>query len=75
MDDRFTINDEHVSSQITLEAIMKSEMNSLRWAEEPRAVGKRAFSHWGKTRDAKVTGERSFVRCKVRERSYSSLRK
>lgn len=33
---------EYVSSQMTLEAIMKAEMKS-RWPEEPRAAGKRSF--------------------------------
>jgi hypothetical protein len=43
-----------VSSQMTLDVIMKAEMND-RWPEEPQAVGKRTLRCWRRTRAAKVT--------------------
>jgi hypothetical protein len=45
---------EYVSSQITLEAIIKAEMNR-RCPDEPRAAGKRVFRRCRRRRAAKVT--------------------
>jgi hypothetical protein len=55
---------EYVSSHITLEAIMKAEMER-RWPEEPPAVGKRAFSLRKRISAAKVTDTCIFVRWRV----------
>jgi hypothetical protein len=51
---------EYVSSQITFDASMNAETNK-RCPDDPRAVGKRAFSRWRRTRAAKVTEACSFV--------------
>jgi len=43
---------------------MNAEMNIL-WPKVPQGVGKGAFSHFSKIREARVTDECSFVQCKV----------
>jgi hypothetical protein len=52
---------EYVSSQMTLDAIMKALMNS-RWPDDPRAAGNRVFSRCRRRRAAKVTIEGRRVR-------------